>query len=126
SRLLQRLDAFAGTAHAKILRQRGRVWLEQARRLDAVAQLSPARRPEPNPEIADRPSRISVTEVETLMRSPYDLYAKYSLGLYPLDPLGEDPDARERGTIIHAIFARFVIEKHDPMAPDALERLLAI
>jgi len=60
------------------------------------------------------------------MRSPYDLYAKHVLKLKPLDALGEDPDARERGTIIHAIFARFVFEKRDPAAPDALARLMEI
>lgn len=126
SRLVQRLDAFAGETEARALRARGAVWLEQARQLDAAGETVPAPRPAPNPEIAARTRQLSVTEVETLMRSPYDLYAKYTLRLRPLDPLGQDPDARERGTIIHAIFARFAIEGHDPMAPDALERLMAI
>jgi ATP-dependent helicase/nuclease subunit B len=73
-----------------------------------------------------RPRTLSVTEIETLMRSPYDVYAKHVLGLRPLDPLGETPDARERGTIVHDIFAQFVIDRHDVMSPDALEVLKAI
>jgi len=126
SRLVQRLDAFAGEAAAGRLRQAGRVWLDQARALDWVGAVRPAARPAPNPPPALRPRRLSVTEIETLMRSPYDLYARHVLGLRPLDPLGEDPDARERGTIIHAIFARFVSEGHDPEAPGAFEALMAI
>jgi ATP-dependent helicase/nuclease subunit B len=125
SRLLQRLDAFIGADAAKHLRQRGDVWTAQARSLDAVSQVIPAKRPAPNPPVDTRPRKLSVTEIETLMRSPYDLYAKHVLRLKPLDALGEDPDARERGTIIHAIFARFVFENCDPAAPDAFERLMA-
>ncbi len=126
SRLVQRVDAFAGSAVAEILRRRGRHWLLAARRLDAVDSVKPASRPEPNPPVNKRPRQLSVTEIETLIRSPYDLYARHVLGLRPLDPLGEDPDMRERGTIIHAIFARFVNEGHDPLAADALEHLMTI
>lgn len=125
SRLVQRLEAFAGDeAHA--WQKRGDAWLEQARNLDAVVETRPAHRPEPNPPAALRPRQLSVTEIETLMRSPYDVYAKHVLGLRPLDPLGETPDARERGMIVHDIFARFVAEGHDVAAPDALAKLKTI
>ncbi|MBD8066373.1 double-strand break repair protein AddB [Devosia sp. PTR5] len=126
SRLLQRLDAFIGEEAAKLMRQHGQRWLSDAQRIDAVDRVASAGRPAPNPPAAQRPRRISVTEVETLMRSPYDLYAKYVLGLRPLDALGEEPDARERGTVVHAIFARFVAEGHDPAGVDALDRLMEI
>lgn len=126
SRLVQRLDAFAGEEAAQALRQRGRGWIEAARAIDAVETTTPADRPQPNPPANIRPRKLSVTEVETLMRSPYDLYAKHVLKLRQLDPLGDVPDARERGTIIHDAFARFVEEGHDPTAPDAFEKLMAI
>lgn len=126
SRLVQRLDAFAGEDAAQALRRRGQGWIEAARAIDAVDTVIPAARPLPNPPASIRPRKLSVTEVETLMRSPYDLYAKHVLKLRPLDPLGDVPDARERGTIIHDAFARFVEEGHDPTAPDALDRLMAI
>lgn len=126
SRLVQRLDAFIGQEAAETLRLRGKAWLDQARRIDAVAMVRSAERPAPNPPSGLRPRKLSVTEIETLMRSPYDLYAKHVLRLRPLDALGEDPDARERGTIIHAIFARFVEDRIDPAAPDAFERLMQI
>ncbi|KKB78734.1 hypothetical protein VW35_09490 [Devosia soli] len=126
SRLVQRLDAFAGEDSAKALRDRGQTWLSAARAIDAVETVQPAARPLPNPPVHLRPRKLSVTEVETLMRSPYDLYARHVLKLRPFDPLGDVPDARERGTIIHDAFARFVIENHDPEAPDAYEKLMAI
>ncbi|HWV20995.1 MAG TPA: double-strand break repair protein AddB, partial [Devosia sp.] len=126
SRLVQRLDAFAGEDAAKAMRQRGRGWIEAARAIDAVETVIPATRPLPNPPAGIRPRKLSVTEVETLMRSPYDLYAKHILKLRRLDPLGDVPDARERGTIIHDAFARFVMEGHDPTAPDAFDTLMSI
>jgi ATP-dependent helicase/nuclease subunit B len=126
SRLVQRLDAFIGEHASRDMRARGQVWIESARQLDSVAQVVAALRPEPNPPVHTRPRKLSVTEIETLMRSPYDLYAKHVLKLKPLDALGEDPDARERGTIVHAIFARFVFEKCDPAGPQAFEQLMDI
>jgi ATP-dependent helicase/nuclease subunit B len=126
SRLVQRLEAFAGEISAAEMRTRGQAWIEAARRLDAVASIKGAQRPMPDPRVGDRPRKLSVTEIETLMRSPYDVYAKHILRLRPMDPLGETPDARDRGNIIHDIFARFIIEGHDIMAPDALARLNAM
>lgn len=126
SRLVQRLEAFADEAATAEMRARGNVWRDAARRLDRVESFAPALRPAPNPHRGLRPRKLSVTEIETLMRSPYDVYAKHVLRLRPLDPLGDMPDARERGNIIHAVFARFVLEGHDVMAPDALDRLNAM
>ena len=55
SRLLQRLEAFAGSALAGDWRRRGEQWLEQARRLDAVAaRPQSARRGPPAPALGDR------------------------------------------------------------------------
>ncbi|QQR38922.1 double-strand break repair protein AddB [Devosia rhizoryzae] len=126
SRLVQRLDAFVGADATRAMEARGAVWIETARRVDTVEATAKIHPPTPNPPAAIRPRKLSVTEVETLMRSPYDLYAKHVLRLRPLDVLGDDPDARERGTIVHAIFGRFVQEGHDPVAEDAFERLMLI
>lgn len=126
SRLVQRLDAFVGDDAADAMRARGRQWIAAARAIDAVDRVVPASAPTPNPPAAIRPRKLSVTEIETLMRSPYDLYARHVLRLRPFDPLGETPDMRERGTIIHDVLARFVIEKHDPAAPGAFETIMAM
>jgi ATP-dependent helicase/nuclease subunit B len=57
------------------------------------------------------------------MRSPYDIYAKRVLRLVRLDPLGAQPDAKDRGSMIHKVFERFVIEGFGFRSDDALGTL---
>ncbi len=123
SRLVQRFDAFIGEQAAGLLRARGAIWLDQARAVDFAGRPKPASRPVPSPPAALRPRDLSITEVEPLMRSPYDIYAKKVLRLLPLDPLGAQPDAKERGSMIHKVFERFVQGGHGFAAPDALATL---
>jgi len=123
SRLLQRLEAFFGKDITDDLKARGNAWIAGARALDATGNpLRRAERPEPRPPAALRARALSITEIETLIRSPYEIYAKHTLGLRKVAPLGEAPDARDRGNIVHDIFATFVAT-HDIHAPDALEQL---
>ncbi|MBN9308543.1 PD-(D/E)XK nuclease family protein, partial [Devosia sp.] len=124
SPLLQRIDAFIGEAEARALRQRGAVWLAQAEAIDHAGVPRPAPRPMPNPPASLRPRKLSITEVEPLMRSPYDIYAKRVLGLYRLEPLGTEPSARERGTMIHGVFERFIRDGLDVEAADALPTMM--
>lgn len=126
SRLVQRLDAFAGDAQAKAMRARAQHWLTNATALDYAGRPVPAKRPLPTPVAAHRPRNLSITEIEPLMRSPYDIYAKKVLRLQRLEPLGAQPDAKERGSMIHKVFERFVLEGLGFAAPDALARLDAM
>ena len=68
----------------------------------------PAERPRPAPPLSARPKRLSVTEVETLIRDPYAIYAKHVLRLRPAFELDETPDGRRRGDALHAMVERFV------------------
>src|SRR5690606_41048767 len=62
---------------SSLQRERGEVWLAAARALDATGDKPRgAERPMPRPPAEVRPRKLSVTEIETLFRSPYDLYAK--------------------------------------------------
>jgi ATP-dependent helicase/nuclease subunit B len=126
SRLVQRLEAFIGRPTAEILRRKGEKWRDAAHALDAVPAIAAAPRPSPNPPASLRPRRLSITEIETLFRSPYDLYARHVLRLRKLDGLGEDPGMRERGSMIHEVFARFIIEDHDIADLAAIKRLNAM
>jgi ATP-dependent helicase/nuclease subunit B len=126
SRLVQRLDAFIGTAQAKALRTRGALWLQQAAAIDFAGRPQPAKRPMPRPLARHRPRDLSITEVEPLMRSPYDIYAKKVLRLLRIDPLGAQPDAKERGSMIHKVFERFVRDGLGFASPGALARLDAM
>ncbi|MEQ8445653.1 MAG: double-strand break repair protein AddB [Pelagibacterium sp.] len=127
SRLIQRLEAFVGPDINKTMQARGVVWVEMARRLDATGlPPQPAGRPAPKPPAAVRPRRLSITEAEMLLRSPYDLYARHVLALRRIDPLGADPDHAERGTLIHDILGDFLAAGHDPADGNAFETIMAI
>ncbi len=62
-----------------------------------------APRPAPQPPLAERPRAISVTEVDGLKADPFAFYARKMLKLRRLDAPGEEPDAKWRGTFLHAV-----------------------
>ncbi len=102
--LLEGLPDQGGKAALDAMRERGRRWLSLAATLEMpTATEKPAPRPAPRPPVEDRPRRLSVTEISTLIRDPYAIYARHLLGLRPLHPLRAAPDARLRGTVIHRI-----------------------
>jgi ATP-dependent helicase/nuclease subunit B len=106
SRFIQRLAAVAGERW-KHARTRGDDYLAWARELDRPEAITPAPQPAPKPPRAARPSSLSVTEIEHWLRDPYTIYAKHILRLTPLDPIGAEPGAAERGTFIHAAIGEF-------------------
>jgi ATP-dependent helicase/nuclease subunit B len=128
SRWLQRLTAYAGPAGRDALRARGADVLALAHALDeSGASVRPAARPAPRPPVAHRPTRLSITEIETLIRDPYAVHARHVLKLRPFEPLASTPSAAERGTLIHGILERFLRERPEgPFDAAAHERLLAI
>ncbi|MER9327768.1 double-strand break repair protein AddB [Mesorhizobium sp. M0488] len=125
SRWLQRLLTFIGNDQAAQLRRRGDELLAWARALDTGPKRDFAPRPQPKPPLPVRPTHFSVTEIETLRRDPYAVYARRNLGLMPLDPIIRDPGAAERGTLFHAILHLFSGSVADPRTPDALDGLIS-
>ena len=101
-------------------------WLRWQTELDL--RLPPLRidPPAPTPPVAARPDRLSVTEIETLIRDPYAVYARRVLGLSAMDPLDAAPGAADRGSIIHDAIDRFLGEVAGEVPADALDRLLRI
>ena len=126
SRWLQRLTTLVGEAPAKAMRARGDRYLAWARQLDAGPDVPFVERPCPVPPVEARPTGFSVTEIETLRRDPYAVYARRILALRPLDPLVRDPGAAERGTLFHDILHRFTVSGIDPAADAALDALVDI
>ena len=60
------------------------------------------------------------------MGNPYALFAGRVLGLDPMPPLGQEPDAALRGSIVHEALGRFAL-KHPLRLPQDLHgELLAI
>lgn len=126
SRWLQRLKTFAGKEIVAAMAARGRDLAHWARALDEAPAVPFAARPAPRPPLALRPVRFSVTEIETLRRDAYAVYARRVLDLEPLEPLLRDPGAAERGTLFHDIVHAFALSGVDPAAADAQSRLLQI
>ncbi len=107
SRWLWRLETLARGAGVVALPGRDEV-LAWASALDeAAGSPAPAPRPAPRPPVADRPRALSVTQVETLTRDPYAVWAKHILHLRALDRPDREADALVRGSAIHSAFETF-------------------
>lgn len=123
--LLSGLPGNGGPQALAAMRARGAVWLDLARAAEApVAKVVAAPRPAPCPPVEHRPARLSVTEIQTLLRDPYAIYARHVLRLRKLDPLRASPDARLRGTVIHKALETFVRERPEAESFDAARQRL--
>ncbi|MFT3728277.1 MAG: double-strand break repair protein AddB [Terricaulis sp.] len=81
--------------------------LQWAHALDAPVGVREPKVPRPKPPADARLKRISVTQVETLIRDPYALYARKILGLEVLKPIGEAAGPAERGIAVHKAIELF-------------------
>ncbi len=108
SRWLQRLLIVAGEEAATNMLARGKKFLDWAEQIDVPLEPPrPCPRPNPAPPIDIRPKGLSITEIETWIRDPYEIYAKHILELAPLDTLTREMGPLERGTLVHAIMEDF-------------------
>jgi ATP-dependent helicase/nuclease subunit B len=105
SRWLWRLQTLARGAQTPL--PRADRYLEWARVLDTPAGLRESQQPRPAPPADKRLARISVTQVEALIRDPYAIYARRILGLDVLKPIGEPAGPAERGNAVHKAIERF-------------------
>lgn len=125
--LLQGLPGQGGADALRAMRERGNEWLHLARTLETPERTEAARRPAPRPPVGKRPRDLPVTGIRTLIRDPYAIYARAILGLYPLDPLRAEPDARRRGIVVHKIMESFILDRpEDESEEEAVRRLLAL
>jgi len=114
------------------MRARGQHYLAMAAAMDRPLAnpgpgLLPAKRPSPRPPLDARPKSLSLTRIEALIRDPYAIYADKILRLRPLNPMRPRADARDRGTVVHAVLERFVKERpHDETREAARGRLMQI
>ena len=107
--LLGGLPARGGPAALEAMRARGKTWLQMADAIERPSTEQPlARRPSPRPPLAHRPRELPLTRIATLIRNPYEVYARYILRLYPLNPLHPVADARLRGSTLHKILETYV------------------
>ena len=102
------------------MQQRGQAFIDLARLLDRPETYGQdrAQRPSPCPPVTSRPRKLFATQIVTLVRNPYDIYARYVLKLRKLDPLRSLPDARDRGTVFHTVLEKF--NKQSDISKNAL------
>lgn len=113
--LLKGLPDQGGAEALAAMKVRGEHWCAMANQLSSPsARTAPAPRPSPCPPVYARPDRLSVTQIKTLIRDPFAIYAQRTLRLQPLDPLAPTADAPLRGIIMHKILERFIDAGHSP------------
>jgi ATP-dependent helicase/nuclease subunit B len=125
SRWLMRLQNFlegrAASAHIKA--EPFEAW---ARLLDEPRAPAPSKPPEPRPRQGLRPRQLSITEIKTLRRDPYAIYARHILRLKPLDPIDEDATAKLRGILFHTIMEEFGVQHPDALPREPARRLMML
>ncbi|MCJ2092397.1 double-strand break repair protein AddB [Methylobacterium sp. J-072] len=126
SRLIQRLRALAGDARWEAVLAAGRRFTGLAASLDTAPAEKRLKRPAPKPDPALFPRSLSVTEIETLVRDPYSIFARHVLGLDPLEPLAAVPSVATRGSLVHDIFSEFASAHPDGLPGRPEEHLFAI
>jgi ATP-dependent helicase/nuclease subunit B len=126
SRFTQRLAAVAGKERWDAALARGARYIALARTLDETDAPKPVERPAPKPPFEARPRRLSVTEIEDLLRDPYTIYARHVLKLRPLDAIDAPPDAADRGTVIHNAIGEFGKAYPDTLPADPARVLTGI
>jgi ATP-dependent helicase/nuclease subunit B len=126
ARWLLRLEAAASPESWQQAKARGDTLKSWAEALDSTDRSTPLAPPAPCPPVALRPSRLSVTEVETLIRDPYHIYARKVLALQPLEGIGLLPSFSERGSLVHDALAAFVGQGHEAASTNALPVLMEI
>ncbi len=107
------------------MKSRGSIWLDRAKQLDAAPSMGRAMRPAPCPPVSARPRHFSVTEIQTLIRDPYAIYAKHCLRLRALNPLVQTPDALLRGILSHDVMKHFVKATLNDPAALSVDSLMA-
>ncbi len=116
-----------GALALSAMHARGQTWLDMAALIEMpAATLARAPRPSPSPPIHARPDRLSVTQIKTLIRDPYAIYAKKVLRLARLDPIRRPPDALVRGQLIHSVFEAFSRKFPDRLPGDAANSLIEL
>lgn len=126
SRFWQRLKAVSAEPHWAEAIARGDRLIGLADRLSQPDSIAPRPAPEPRPPAHLQPVGLSVTQVETLLRDPYAVYARHVLKLDPLEDIEIGPTAADRGTLLHAIIEEFSTSYPGILPGDAEARLIEI
>ncbi len=122
--LLKGLPDQNGPQALAAMQRAGDAWIAKAATLSAPAgRVEPESRPSPCPPTDARPNQLSVTQIKTLIRDPFAIYARKTLKLNPLDPLAPTADSPLRGIIVHDILETFIRNGFGPEDREALMQI---
>ncbi len=100
---------------------------DYARLLDKTDKIEQMERPAPTPPVLARPTELSATNIELLMKNPYAVYAKYILKLRPLADIDELQENLVYGSALHEAIEEFFKKDYLNIPADALkERIISL
>lgn len=115
-----------GKTAYEIMKARGHHWLALARQIDQPEASQPrAPRPAPNPKCREGVRALSVTQIRTLIRDPYAIYARQLLKLRPLNPLMPAHDPRIKGIVLHKLMEEVARADLDPADKGGVSAFMA-
>ncbi|NCO03846.1 MAG: double-strand break repair protein AddB [Alphaproteobacteria bacterium] len=126
SRWLQRLDTVAHAMNLKIHTQHSTQYGAYLNAVNSEAETIPVLRPSPRPPLKARPSKLSVTRIETWLKDPYAIYAYKILKLNKIDPLEKPWSALEKGNVLHKILERFTQKHKTNLGFDDIKSFISI
>ena len=125
SRWIQRIRALAEYLSIENDLKPDKPFLEWARAIDFSGKYEPISAPSPVPALNIRPRKLSVTQIEKLIRNPYAIYASSILNLKKLTPLEKEPDNADFGSFIHKVLDSYN-KQYDKISDNHEEFLLNI
>ncbi|MDD4555985.1 MAG: PD-(D/E)XK nuclease family protein [Alphaproteobacteria bacterium] len=126
SRWLMRLETVISALGIKLQEIEEKSYPYWVKKFDDLKSIDKISAPEPKPSLELRPRKLSMSAIETLMKDPYIVFAKYILKLKPLNELEIDLTAADYGSIIHGILDKFNQKFPKAYPQNAKEELLKI
>jgi ATP-dependent helicase/nuclease subunit B len=126
SRWLLRLETVLKALGGDILSLQDPAFSDFVNHVDRPVTYTPISSPAPCPPLSARPRKLSASGIDLLLQDPYSVFAKYILNLYPFEDLDKALDARDYGTLIHAILEEFNTSHTGKLPENPLEILIDI
>jgi ATP-dependent helicase/nuclease subunit B len=123
SKFLARLESYLKSHNRNIPREK--FLKEWRRQLEGAPSVIPISSPTPKPAVALRPLTLSISDIGTLMRDPYSIYAKHILKLKPLKELNRPAGALEFGLFVHEFLQVWFLNFSKPLSPEKEEELFS-
>ncbi|MBN8520409.1 MAG: double-strand break repair protein AddB [Alphaproteobacteria bacterium] len=126
ARWLSRFDAVCRALKIEGLGGRQGVYQTYARLKDIPERVIPVGRPAPCPPPGNRPRTLPVTAIETWLKNPYGVYARYVLGVKQIQPMEKMIDPAFKGSILHKGIEKWVQQRPKTIHGQAVPLFLSL